>query len=189
MPTVPERRQFRLTTKVATPADIGFVCGLAKAHSNEIGFIPEAGIRDYLSHGRCLLAHVDGRPAGYVLGRPSMRYARWCRPITQLVVHPWFRRIGVGTELVTAVEHAAHAAGQLALQAWTRDDLQPALSLWHHLHWQRIGQRLPSTVDRRPLHLWRLRLTATTPPEFFDLPKVAGWKAARIDRLPKGRPS
>lgn len=167
-------------TAVAVTADLPFIIALSNSERNAMGFFPTAAIKWYVENLLCTIALLNGERAGFCFGRHSMRYARWCRPITALAVAPAARQQHVATRLLTAVGITAVAAGQEALQAWTRNDLRTAVTMWTRFGFTPICERLPDTADAKPLTLWRYSFSDTRPSEFFDLPPVAGWKAAKI---------
>lgn len=159
--------------------DLAAVESMAKMESNRVGFIPRGALRAYVVEGWCRVARLPtGDVVGYSLGRPSLRYARWCRPVTQLVTLPEYRRRGVARALVGATAVLAVADGRHCLQAWSRADLA-ANHLWDALGFTMIAERTPESARRRPSLLWRLPLTATAVPVIADLPPVGGYRAAR----------
>jgi GNAT superfamily N-acetyltransferase len=167
------------------------VIALQKMESNRIGFLPKTAILQHVDNGWCVTAIAARRVVGYVLGWHRLRYAPWCRPVTQLVVHPLMRRLGIARQLLDAYADLARKHGQTALQAWTRVDLHPAHALWHSLKWTAIATRSPTTISqvdhtsrqrsrKKPLVLYRLSLTAIRDPQFLALPTRGGANAATI---------
>lgn len=168
-----------VTIRTATPSDLPFVLQMQRFESNRLGFIPRMAVASYIEASWCHVAIVDGYPVGYVLGRPRMRYAPWCRPVTQLCVLDAMRHNGLGRALVTAVMDEARRAGQVALQAWTREDL-PAGWFFARLGWEPIVAREPSTARGHPLLLRRLSLVEPRHADFMLAPPYAGYKASKL---------
>lgn len=173
------RTRAEVTTAVTVKEEIPWLIALSNTARNATGFLPRGALEWYVASGNCRTARLRGQPAGYLLGRPSLRYARWCRPITALMVDPAARRRRVATTLIGDLASTAVAAGQLALQAWTRVDLLPASHMWDALGFELTCTRTPTTADKKAIALWRLQLTDTRPDDFYNPPPVAGWKAAR----------
>lgn len=168
--------------RLARPRDLDTIIELQKRDSNKIGFLPVAAIEEYMQMRAVTTAVYRNGVIGYALGRPSLRYARWCRPITQLVVTAVHRRQGIGTALATAMIAAARADGMTAVQAWSRDDLDAA-HLWRSLDFTAVASREPPTARGIPATLWRLQTGVAPCPCFRDLPPVGGYRAGRLHRL------
>ncbi|HWX51469.1 MAG TPA: GNAT family N-acetyltransferase [Roseomonas sp.] len=89
-----------------------------------------------------LVAWQEGRMAGTVqldLGTPETEMHR--AVVRQLLVHPTFRRAGVGRALVQRAEQAARGIGRSLLTLDCRAG-EPAEPLLRHLGWQEAG-RIP----------------------------------------------
>lgn len=173
------RGQLLVTIRLASVVDLPWVLALQRTESNKLGFIPRRAVEAYVEERWTLVADVDGVVCGYVLGRPSLRYARWCRPITQLVVHEAFRGRGLGRALLNGVAESAAVDGRHAIQAWTRADLA-ASWFFDHLKWVSIATRQTAAKRGHPMVLRRLSLTAVPHASFNDVPPVAGFRAARV---------
>lgn len=169
-----------ITTAICSTRELPFVLALSNAERNAIGFFPAGAIRWYVEQRLCTVAFLRGEPAGFIFGRASLRYARWCRPITALAVARDARRRGLAKLLVVTTAFTAVNNGQEALQAWTRDDLLPATTMWQRFSFSRICQRQPATADRKTLTLWRAPTMQHLHHDFYEPPPVAGWRAARV---------
>lgn len=158
-------------------------------------------IRQHIERGWCIVAHFNGNCIGYVFGWWRLRYAPWCRPITQLLVRQDVRRCGVAEMLVAEYARLAQRAGQVALQAWTRVDLLAAHALWKSLRWTAIAVRAPvkialyrdtetTTARKKPAVLYRFSLTAIPHPDFYDRPTRGGCTCGTIvtTAIPNGTP-
>jgi len=163
----------------ATDADVQDIIKLTNPERNRVGFFSPGALYDHIGRRGTAVALVGGKLVGVVSGYRSMRYARWCRPISLLVVDPHYRRRHIGTALVARVAREATDDGQLALQAWTRQDV-PGWQLWPALHFDPICVKHVPTADRKATILFRKRLTAVAHPDHFTAPPVAGWKAQRL---------
>lgn len=169
------------TIRPATNRDLPAILRLAAQESNFLGFLPALAIEEYVGRETAYVADTKYTAVAYTLGMPAMRYDKQIRPITHLCVARQFRRQGIATALVHAVTIAANTARQQIIQAWSRDDLD-ARHFWPALLFQPIGRRFPDTADKVPATCWRLSLTNDEPPQFHDLPKVGGYRAARQDK-------
>jgi GNAT superfamily N-acetyltransferase len=163
----------------ATNADVADIVELLDPERNRVGFFPPGAVYDHVGRLGTTVAVAGGRLIGVISGYRSLRYARWCRPITFVVVRPECRRHGVGKALVQRISDEALDDGQTALQAWTREDL-PGWQLWASMHFDPICVKHTPTADKKRTILFRRRLTAVPHPEYFKAPPVAGWKGARL---------
>jgi GNAT superfamily N-acetyltransferase len=166
-------------TRPAEPRDVDAIIWLTNRESNRIGHLPAAAISSFVD-GRSahVCEHFDHGVIGYIGGRPSLRYDRSIRPVTQLVVHPDHRRQGIATALVGDVMADAVRAGQSMLQAWSRVDLD-ARHLWEDLGWTAVAERSPQTARNRTAVLWRIPLSRTAVAAMWTPPPVGGYRAAR----------
>lgn len=168
------------------------IVALQRTESNKLGFLPKTAIVQHVERGWCVTAIAAGFVVGYVLGWHRLRYLPSCRPVTQLVVHRDFRRLGIARDLLTAYGDLARKNGQTMLQAWTRVDLSAAHALWKSQRWTAIATRRPVTISlvgnttrtrsrKKPLVLHRLSLVSHEPPDFRLLPTRGGANAATIE--------
>jgi N-acetylglutamate synthase-like GNAT family acetyltransferase len=174
-PTHTNGRQIRL----ATARDLAYVLHLQRRFSNELGFLPTPAIEWYLDNRRVRLAIENGQPAGYTLGRSSLRWNRQITPITQAAIDFDAQRRMAGLDLVGHVENEARQAGQSALQAMCREDLD-ARHFWLAAGFEQIATFQPATSRGRAIICFRKSLQVNRPPWFETLPPVAGHKARRI---------
>lgn len=165
--------------RTANAGDAAAIIELLDPERNRVGFFPPGALHDHIGRRGTAVAQLGGHVVAVISGYRSMRYARWIRPITVLVVHPSYRRSQIATRLVGHVADEARADGQLALQAWTRQDV-PGWQLWPALHFDPICIKHPATADKKATILFRKRLTAVAHVDHFKSPPVAGWKGARL---------
>ncbi len=168
-----------MIVRTANAGDVGPILDLLNPERNRIGFFPPGAVYDHIGRRGTAVAQIGGQIAGVISGYRSMRYGRWIRPITFLIVLPHLRRSGIATALVDHVADEARADGQLALQAWTRQDV-PGWQLWAALHFDPICVKHTPNADKRASILFRKRLTAVAHADHFLPPPVAGWRAARL---------
>jgi hypothetical protein len=181
--TTPRGRQVVL----ATAADLPFIVQLQRYHSNAVGHLPTPALAWYLDAGRVYLTLENDEPAGYILGRDSLRWCRACRPITQAAIDFQAQRQHLGLALVTQAARDAIEAGQVALQAMCRDDLD-ANHFWKAAGFRLIGTYDPANARQKTVNCWRLPLMNFRPTWFNVMPPVAGWKARRTTTHHRGKP-
>jgi N-acetylglutamate synthase-like GNAT family acetyltransferase len=165
--------------RTASIEDLKFVIALQKKFSNQLGFVPRQGLEWYLQAGRVSFVFENDCPAGYILGRDSFRWCIAMRPITQAAIAFDAQRRRHGLALVAAEETAAREAGQVALQAMCRSDLE-ANDFWIAAGFEEIGRYNPKTARRKTMICWRKRLITAVPTWYRHLPPVAGHKARSI---------
>lgn len=165
--------------RTANAGDASPIMELINPERNRVGFFPPGAVYDHIGRQGTAVAQIGGQIVGVISGYRSMRYGRWLRPITFLIVHPTQRRSGIASALVHHVEQQALADGQLALQAWTRQDV-PGWQLWPALHFDPICVKHTPNADRKATILFRRRLTAVAHADYYTPPPVAGWRAARL---------
>jgi hypothetical protein len=175
MVTLPDRF---IGIRTAVDRDVKFVIDLAKKFSNQLGFIPSAGLRVYTATGMVALGEENGMPAGYLLGRPSMRFDRSICPITQAAVCFDAQRCKLGLSLVEDLAVRALGRGQSMLQCWCAEDID-AMKFWPAAGFTAVARRNPANARGRWLTLWRRPLIPITRQRLFCPPPVAGFKAAR----------
>jgi N-acetylglutamate synthase-like GNAT family acetyltransferase len=174
-PSSTNGRQIQL----ARASDLTYVLHLQKRFSNALGFLPKAALEWYVDHRRLRLASDGRQPCGYVVGRSSLRWNRQITPITQAAVDFDEQRRGAGLDLVGHVENEARQAGQSALQAMCRADLD-ANAFWRAAGFEEIGRYLTQTARGKEIICWRKCLQVNRPRWFDQLPPVAGHQARRL---------
>lgn len=175
LPTLAAPTSPRKAITLASSAELTYILDLQRKFSNQIGFLPRPAIEHYITHKRVALAYENGAPAGYVLGRPAFRWQPLMRPITQAAVQMDAQRRAHGLALVKRVCELARSAGQTAVQAMCRQDLD-ANDFWAAAGFVRIGAYDPISADRQKIICWRRALIAHPPDWFHAMPPVAGWK-------------
>jgi N-acetylglutamate synthase-like GNAT family acetyltransferase len=165
--------------RIATERDLPFVLDLQRKFSNELGFIPRAGTEWYVINRRVLLARENGDPAGFLLGRPRLRYQPKMRPIYQAGVRMDAQRRHNGLQLLDELAADAALKGQVALQAMCREDLE-SNDFWAAAGFEPICKVDPSNARGKLVICWRRALSPSTRPAWFYLPPpVAGHKARK----------
>jgi hypothetical protein len=159
------------------------VMELQKKFSNQLGFLPGVAIDFYLENGHTGIALENGEPCGYVLGRPSFRFNRQIRPITQAAVFMDAQRRHHGLALIAATCRRAAEAGQLAVQATCRADID-AVDFWSAAGFMPIATVAPETARRKELIVFRRCLVEPAPPWFLIPPNTGGFRNRRRDEPP-----
>lgn len=167
--------------RTATARDMSFVLELQQRHSNALGFLPRAALDWYIDAGRLSLVLENGDPAGYIVGRDKLRWNIALRPITQAAIDYSAQRRHHGLRLVARAALDAREAGQMAIQAMCREDLD-SNAFWKAAGFEEIGRYAPQTARQKNMICWRLRLTNFTPAWFNIMPPVAGWRARSTRR-------
>lgn len=168
----------KLRIRSATEQDLTDLIALLRMESNRVGFFPPSAFKDHIGRLGTAVASYGGHAVGMISGYTSLRYARWCRPIAALIVHPSYRRRGIASALIEHEVNMALTRDQSALQAWSREDL-PANLLWRSLGWEPIALQAASGARNKRKMLWRHSTTAVVHAQFRDVPPVAGYRAAR----------
>lgn len=86
----------------------------------------------------CLVAHVDGEPAGCIAREPVSEPG-WsgCAEMKRVFVHERFRGLGVASALVAAFEDAARADGFTRVRLETGTKQPEAVALYEKLGYER----------------------------------------------------
>lgn len=169
--------------RLATEADWNFVVKVQKQHTNALGFLPGGALRAYIESGRVLVGEQNDAEAGYIVGRPKMRYDPRIAPITQCAVAMDAQRRHLGLRMVACWMLAAALDGRSCVQCWCADDIDAA-QFWPAAGFTAIARRYPTNARARSLTLWRA-MTSGDPlhPSFLEIPAVAGYRAAGIGRV------
>ncbi len=133
----PGRQTLRVTSQL-TDSDVAATLGLVRAATDEDGISPlSEHVMLHLRYGgdpfsRSFLIFHDDELAGYAHLDPTDPVQG---PSSELVVHPAFRRQGLGLELLRAVD--AEAGGR-PLRLWAHGDLPAAARLAATAGFERI---------------------------------------------------
>lgn len=169
--------------RVATAEDEKFVIHLQKQHSEALGFLPREAVKTYIAAGRVLLGQENDCQAGYILGRPKMRYDPRIAPITQCAVSMDLKRRHLGLGMVDAWATAAFLDGKKCVQCWCADDLDASL-FWPAAGFTAIARRWPKNTRARSLTLWRRACSlGEMGDDLYRLPPLAGFKATKVGRI------
>lgn len=169
--------------RMATADDEKFIIHLQKQHSEALGFLPRKAIQTYLASERILLGQENECQAGYILGRPQMRYDTRIAPITQCAVSMDLKRRHLGLGMVEAWATAAFLNGKQCVQCWCADDLDASM-FWPAAGFTAIARRWPNNTRARSLTLWRRACSlGEMGSDFFKLPPLAGYRASNVGRV------
>ena len=164
--------------RVARPSDLGYVKSLQRKFSNQLGFVPAIALEWYIEHFRCLLGVENDEPAGYILGRPSMRYDRRICGATQVAVPLDLQRSTIGTELVEAYTFEASQRPIEMMQCWCAGDIA-AVGFWLAIGWLPVMSRQPKSARGRSMILYRKALIGCAVDRLTIPPPVAGFRAKK----------
>ena len=187
LPVAP--RVGRITTRVATGADLSFLDALQKQHSRALGFFPRAQMEGYVANQWVLIAEdaTTKQPLGYCASRDRYLKRDELGVVYQLCVVPGEQRKLVGASLIKAVfERSAY--GCRLYCCWCAQDLD-ANYFWESLGFVPIAFRAGSGKKKRAHIFWQRRITEEPTPFWYPCQTNAG--AIREDRLvfpiPPGR--
>lgn len=87
-----------------------------------------------------MIAAIDGET---VVGFAALRPSRWIAPLNQyfdgfievIEVAETYRRQGIGSTLVKALEEYARDFGYYQIRGWSSDDKVEALNMWRKLNY------------------------------------------------------
>jgi hypothetical protein len=164
---------FRPAITIATPADLKFLVHLQQKFSNAVGFLPVQALIEYVDKKLVGVAHENGQPCGYVLGRPAYRYQPLLRPITQAAVAMDAQRRRHGLALIDRMHNRAYQAGQVAMQAICRVDLE-ANDFWAAAGFEPIVELDRANARGEKLIVWRKLIGRCRPDWFYTPPPRVG---------------
>lgn len=178
IPTLPPTafNSDKTAVSIASTAHTAFIADLQKRYSNQLGFLPNAALSDYIDNGGCHVLRHGDQHAGYILTRHHLRPQPGVRPIIQAAIDFDVRRRHLGLQLVEHVAATAITDGCVMLQAWCRLDLE-ATAFWSAAGFLATAIRSPSNARQSPLILWRRPLTAISARRLKHLPRVVGHHA------------
>jgi len=139
---------------VGLPSQLSYVMQLQRRWSQELGFIPRAGLRRALSEKRVLVVRENRWPAGYVLWT---RGRRGILHIAQAAVEVELLRSKLGSELLGAMRLAARDGGYSIVRLLCREELE-ANGFWGDAGFVRTGVLSYATSRGRRLNEWTLQL-------------------------------
>lgn len=133
-------------------ADLESVDELMKLHSQTLGFLPRAAIRDYLCKEGVIGAKNErDQLIGYLLYGKNRDYFRIC----QLCVMKRHRGRGIARRLLDSLKESATT--QKLIKLHCRRDF-PANEMWPKLGFVALHERLGRSKEGYPLTMWCLTL-------------------------------
>lgn len=126
---------------------------LAREHSENLSYLPDAALHHYLQSGACFLDQGISEPRGMLLGCRSYQSRPALAGIVQLAVPRDHWRNGVATELLAAFLDDALYHGALAVQAWVREDL-PANKFFSARKFESVAQVTGGRKRERMMICW-----------------------------------
>lgn len=126
---------------LARPGDAATIAELSRRHV-EAG-LPWSWTEDrvarYIRHADCavLTARDQRRLAGFAI----MEFLDEHAHLSLLAVHPGYRRLGIGTELVQWLESSARTAGIFMIRLELRLDNDAAYAFYEKLGYREVGLR------------------------------------------------
>jgi hypothetical protein len=146
---MPTMTTNNVTVIVATNGDLPFVDHVQRKFSEQLAFIPRAGIEKAIAAGQIALAFIDGEPVGYV-----WRGALGVRTIiVQAAIEFDAQRRHYGAALVAHVIVEATRAHSSAIVCRCGSDLE-ANSFWQSLGFVCVGSLLGGGRRGRVLNVW-----------------------------------
>lgn len=164
--------------QIASEAHQTYVRHLSNKFRSQLGFIPNAGLDAYCANGWALIGHENGDPAGYILGRPSLRWMPRMRSVIHAAVQMDAQRRQLGLEMLKVYEHNSRANGIRYMQAMCRYDLD-ANEFWLAAGYEKIAQLSVCNAKKQPMICWRKTLDGTHPMWWTWPPPRAGHKPTR----------
>ena len=146
--------------RLATPKDLLFIRDLQRRFTNQIGFIPSAGVERELNRGRILLGAINNQEAGFLLTIPHLTSQPCTTAIIQTAVRLDAQRLSLGSELVNTLARTARDQGNTILQAWCKANLEANL-FWQAQGFTAVATRNGGNGKHVPHILWRQPLTPT----------------------------
>lgn len=123
--TMPTPLHDDVTIRRATTRDLTYIVDLHSKNSEQLGFIPKAGMEEHIMLDHVLLALLNGSPAAYVLhGVP-----RTSTRIFQAAVQYDVRRMYIGLTLVETLAWMLRPMHVESITASVRDS-HPAQVFW-----------------------------------------------------------
>lgn len=144
----PPMTDIRITT--ATEKDLSFIVELQRRFSNQLGFLPEMAIRDYLKHKLVLIARQNDWPAGYLLGHSTSRQRAALATIVQAAVPLDAQRQSIGSHLEAAWTTMVLRDGATDTSLRVREDLE-ATKFWRALGYHEVHRTDGTNARRRPV--------------------------------------
>ena len=146
-----------------TATDFDGIDALMKRHSQTLGFLPRAVIRDHLDKGSVLGAKTDdGQLAGYLLYAHYQDRFR----IVHLCVVDEYRKQDIARKLVEHLKQIA--TSQKVIRLRCRRDY-PAHALWPRLGFAPLGSEPGRSSAGHHLELWQLTLAPSDQLNLFDV--------------------
>ena len=146
-----------------TATDFDGIDALMKRHSQTLGFLPGAVIRDHLDKGSVLGAKTnDGQLAGYLL---YAHYPDRFR-IVHLCVADECTKQGIARKLIEHLKQIA--TNQKVIRLRCRRDY-PAHALWPRLGFTPLGSEPGRSSSGHHLELWQLTLAPSDQLSLFDV--------------------
>jgi N-acetylglutamate synthase-like GNAT family acetyltransferase len=158
------------TIRTATDQDLRFVLHLQRKFSNEVGFVPSAGIERYIDWRCVQMATENGEPAGYVLCRPPSAREPHLAKIIQTAVSFDARRQAHGLALIDRACRTAVVAGATIVQACVRRDLD-ANAFFLAAGFTAVVVRSAPTARAEDHIIWRRPLLPVAARLFTEIPR------------------
>lgn len=144
----PQALCYRALRSFNRPRDVALfdqVRALRNAHTNQLGFIPQQGIRRHARHGRLIVATED-YDSENLIGFCLCGGSRGELIVHQLCVRPDWRLRGVGRMLLEHALLRGASNGDWRATAKVRAAL-PAVGFWRAMAWRETG-RVPAGARR-----------------------------------------
>jgi ribosomal-protein-alanine N-acetyltransferase len=149
---------MNLTLRSYLPSDFEVLCAIDQACYPPGIAYSKRTLRWFLRQpgAECLVAEADGQIAGLILAEHG---DTWGHLTTLDVLEP-YRRRGVGTALLLAMEHSLAARGVHEVELETATDNSPAVAFWDKHGYRTVGVLKCYYLGRIDAYSMRKPLTA-----------------------------
>src|SRR5688500_2089830 len=174
--------QCPVKVRDGTSADIPFIDGLQKIHSDRVGFMATSWIEAKIAKAEVIVAEdSSGEPVGYCMGVDKYCGREDCGIIHQLNVAPGKQRGFVGATLLKA-QFERSAYGCRLYCCWCAQDIE-ANRFWESMGFVALAYRAGSDRKRRVHIFWQKRIREGDNETAWWFPAKTDKGVMRADRI------